>query len=232
MTRSDAAKLWRPTLGFGLGGAAIALLTWLAFTLHVGLAIVALLDMIVIVQVSTMGNLVPAVALALIAAASIDFFFTQPIFSFRMDQPEDIVAVVVFVSTAVIITTLVRRGRRLAAAAALSDQLRLVIDTIPAVVWSNLPDGSTQFLNQRFRDYSGLGGEEARATGWLNCCIRTTARRPTGTPPSPPARRSKGRRGCVPPMAVTAASCCASRRCLAGTATSPTGTRPVRTSKT
>jgi PAS domain S-box-containing protein len=40
------------------------------------------------------------------------------------------------------------------------DRLRLVIDTLPALAWSKLPDGSADFLNQRFREYTGLSVEE------------------------------------------------------------------------
>lgn len=39
---------------------------------------------------------------------------------------------------------------------ALKDQFRLAIDTIPGLVWSALPDGATEFLNQRWLDYTGL----------------------------------------------------------------------------
>jgi PAS domain S-box-containing protein len=47
------------------------------------------------------------------------------------------------------------------------DHLRLVIDTIPGLVWSKLPDGSDDFLNQRFREYTGLAVEEGLREGWL-----------------------------------------------------------------
>jgi PAS domain S-box-containing protein len=47
------------------------------------------------------------------------------------------------------------------------DRLRLVIDTIPALVWSKFPDGSADFLNQRFREYTGLSVEEGLGEGWL-----------------------------------------------------------------
>src|SRR5713226_951733 len=47
------------------------------------------------------------------------------------------------------------------------DHLRLVIDTIPALVWSKSPDGSADFLNQRFRVYTGLSVEEGLGEGWL-----------------------------------------------------------------
>jgi PAS domain-containing protein len=35
-------------------------------------------------------------------------------------------------------------------------ELRDVIDTIPAIVWSVLPDGSNTYVNKRFVEYSGL----------------------------------------------------------------------------
>src|SRR6202022_222940 len=47
------------------------------------------------------------------------------------------------------------------------DRLRLVIDTLPALVWSKLPDGSADFLNQRFREYTGLSVEEGLGWGWM-----------------------------------------------------------------
>jgi len=47
------------------------------------------------------------------------------------------------------------------------DRLRLVIDTIPALVWSKFSDGSADFLNQRFREYTGLSVEEGLGEGWL-----------------------------------------------------------------
>jgi PAS domain S-box-containing protein len=47
-------------------------------------------------------------------------------------------------------------------------ELRLVIDTIPAIVWRKLPDGSADFINQRFREYWGLSVEEGLGWGWVN----------------------------------------------------------------
>jgi len=47
------------------------------------------------------------------------------------------------------------------------DRLPLVIDTLPALVWSKLPDGSADFLNQRFREYTGLPTEEGLGWGWM-----------------------------------------------------------------
>jgi PAS domain S-box-containing protein len=46
------------------------------------------------------------------------------------------------------------------------DQLRLIIDTIPALAWSTASDGSLEFVNRRWREYTGLSIEEVRGTGW------------------------------------------------------------------
>jgi PAS domain S-box-containing protein len=46
------------------------------------------------------------------------------------------------------------------------DQLRMMIDTIPTLAWSCRPDGTTEFLNQRWLDYTGLSFEEALGWGW------------------------------------------------------------------
>src|SRR5712672_900395 len=46
------------------------------------------------------------------------------------------------------------------------DFLRVTIDTIPVLAWCTRPDGSTEFLNQRWLDYTGLAIEEARGWGW------------------------------------------------------------------
>jgi PAS domain-containing protein len=43
--------------------------------------------------------------------------------------------------------------------------IRLVVDAIPTLAWSARSDGSTDFFNQRWLDYTGLSAEEARDWG-------------------------------------------------------------------
>src|ERR1700676_255648 len=45
--------------------------------------------------------------------------------------------------------------------------LRLIIDIIPTIVWRKLPDGSADFLNRNFREYTGLSLEEGLGWGWM-----------------------------------------------------------------
>ena len=46
-------------------------------------------------------------------------------------------------------------------------RLRLIIDSIPAIVWRKLPDGSADFFNQNFREYTGLSSEDGLGWGWM-----------------------------------------------------------------
>ncbi len=46
-------------------------------------------------------------------------------------------------------------------------ELRDVIDTIPATVWSTRPDGSNTYVNKHFMEYSGLSAEQTAGSGWL-----------------------------------------------------------------
>ena len=45
-------------------------------------------------------------------------------------------------------------------------RIRQIIDTIPAYAWSTLPDGSVDFINQRFVEFTGRSIEELQGWGW------------------------------------------------------------------
>jgi PAS domain S-box-containing protein len=46
------------------------------------------------------------------------------------------------------------------------EAIRLVIDTIPALVWSSLPDGTVDFTSRRWLEYTGLSSEQALGWGY------------------------------------------------------------------
>jgi formate hydrogenlyase transcriptional activator len=47
-----------------------------------------------------------------------------------------------------------------------AQDVRLVVDTIPTLAWSARSDGSADFFNRRWLDYTGLSAEQARDWGW------------------------------------------------------------------
>ncbi|MET0622232.1 MAG: PAS domain-containing protein [Pyrinomonadaceae bacterium] len=48
----------------------------------------------------------------------------------------------------------------------MQNEIRLIVDALPGLVWSALPDGQIDFLNQRWCEYTGLSLEEACGVGW------------------------------------------------------------------
>ena len=45
-------------------------------------------------------------------------------------------------------------------------KVRRVIDTIPTLAWCSLPDGTNEFLNKNWHEYTGLSPEESHGWGW------------------------------------------------------------------
>jgi PAS domain S-box-containing protein len=51
-------------------------------------------------------------------------------------------------------------------------ELRRFVNHVPALGWSALPDGSLEYVNQRFRDYTGLSPDELYGSGWKSAIHR------------------------------------------------------------
>jgi PAS domain S-box-containing protein len=47
------------------------------------------------------------------------------------------------------------------------DELRVLIDAIPQFVWMMRPDGSAQYSNRRWCDYTSMTSQQAQGDGWL-----------------------------------------------------------------
>src|SRR5256885_17204731 len=45
-------------------------------------------------------------------------------------------------------------------------RLQTVIDTVPSFLWTSLPDGSKEYLNKRWYEYTGLTLEQGKGWGW------------------------------------------------------------------
>jgi hypothetical protein len=58
------------------------------------------------------------------------------------------------------------RKRAEEALAASENNLKLIIDTMPALAWSTTPDGSADFFNKHYLEFVGLSAEQASGWGW------------------------------------------------------------------
>lgn len=65
-----------------------------------------------------------------------------------------------------LLTDIDERKRAEEALATNERNLKLIIDTIPAMAWSARPDGSAEFVNEHYIDFTGLSAEQASGWGW------------------------------------------------------------------
>ena len=167
MKHNQTYRLWRSAALCLFGSIGLALLTFVCFRLHVSITTAALLYLIVVVLVSLEGSFVFSAVVSIIAILCLDYFFTEPRFhiDITLSEPLNAVALMTFFGTALVITSLMAKVRQsFQDIRALRDQHQLVIDTVPALVWSALPDGAADYLNQRWLDYTGLALGEG--LGW------------------------------------------------------------------
>ena len=96
--------------------------------------------------------------------------------------------------------------------AATERNLKLIIDTTPALIWSTGPDGITDSVNQHFLDYVGLSwGATARPRMGGRAASRRSRRthRCMERAAELPDRQGKQRRACAATTASTVGFCCA-----------------------
>jgi len=154
-----------------LGTIAMALLTLAFYWLQPGALPVAVLFIAVLLMVSLSGNLAASVWVSLIAVVFLDYFFTPPQFRlWPIREARDVVTLAGFLAIALVINRLVRSTRQsLKEVEAAHEQLRQVIDTVPALLTSAGPDGVVEFVNKQWSDFLGLSLEEFRSGGWAAC---------------------------------------------------------------
>jgi PAS domain S-box-containing protein len=154
---------------------ALAVVTFVCFRLRADLATTAFIYLAVLVLLSLFGSYLASGFLILMAVAGLAYFFAPPGFSSAMGLPQDIALVIVFLLTPLTVTGLVRRARKLTEAARQAEdvakqaarELRLAINTIPALVWIALPDGSLDFVNRRWQEI-GLSLDDLQGSEWIN----------------------------------------------------------------
>ena len=105
-------RFWRAVVPCLLGSIVVAFVTFVCFRLHVNLTIACLLYLTIIVVLSFMDEFVASAFVSIISVLCLDYFFAPPIFSLRLNDPLDIVALFVFLGTALLISRVMSQRRR------------------------------------------------------------------------------------------------------------------------
>ena len=143
-----------------LGLVLLATVTGLYFWLDVPLVAAAFTYLVVLVLLSLVSNLSSLIVLSFIGVCCLSYFFAPPIYSFRVDYPQDLTTIAAFVITSFIVNFLVTRvrieqGAHLRTCESLRDAnqrlettnkalreseykfRRIHFDTVPSLLWSD-----------------------------------------------------------------------------------------------
>ena len=94
-----------------LGLVSLATVTGLYFWLDVPLVAAAFTYLVALVLLSLVSNLSSLIVLSFIGVGWLSYFFAPPIYSFRVDYPQDIITISAFVITSFVVNFLVTRVR-------------------------------------------------------------------------------------------------------------------------
>jgi K+-sensing histidine kinase KdpD len=102
------------TLGFAasasVGCLAVALTTYCCFEFHLNLTITSFIYLIIVVLQSLRGSFASSALVSVVTVGCLDFFFTQPLFSFEVTNSIDILALASYLITGLVITRLTTRA--------------------------------------------------------------------------------------------------------------------------
>ena len=147
------------------GAIGLSLLTFICLRLGLGIERTGFVYLIVISLLSMMGSFIGSAVLSVAAVGCLDYFFTEPKFSFLVAYPNDLLAMAAFLTASFVVCGLTAKVRREAEQARIS--LGDLIETIPGLIWSALPDGSRDFHSRRWLEFTGLSSDEATGDGWI-----------------------------------------------------------------
>jgi PAS domain S-box-containing protein len=150
--------------------AAVLAITALVFVIHVQhdrlLSAALNLFLIVVLAASIRWGTGYAIFLSLLSALAFSLSL-PPAGHFHLRDARVWTLIIACSVTGCVAGQLSRRARREALHARRSEkEVRDVIETIPAMAWSALPDGSSTFVSRRWTEYTGLTAEDAAGSGW------------------------------------------------------------------
>ncbi|MGZ8783567.1 MAG: DUF4118 domain-containing protein, partial [Gaiellaceae bacterium] len=115
--RPGALPRRRVRLGFLLAAVGLPLLTWVLTNLrtHLGLPSILLLFLLLVVVVSAVGGVWPALAAAVAGFLLVNWYFTPPVHTFTIAAGENLLALSVFLAVAAVVSAFVSLAARRAA---------------------------------------------------------------------------------------------------------------------
>jgi two-component system sensor kinase FixL len=130
-----------PAVQFLVGVTILAMVTAASFKLGFNHTSVALIFLIAIGLVSLFGHIIPALAVTIVAAGLLAYYFSEPIFSFYIASTEEVIALAIFLTAALFTVALV--GRVKSSGAQLRERAHLLDLTHDTIFVRDMSDAIT-----------------------------------------------------------------------------------------
>jgi two-component system sensor histidine kinase KdpD len=159
----------RRLAGVLLAAAMLPLLTYVLtiFRPHLDIADELLIYLVVVVAVTVLGGFWPAVLAAVAASLLLNWYFTEPIHTFTIQQPKELLALLLFVTVAVAVSSVVHlAARRAVQAARAREEAAALLELAQTVLGG--ADSPAAVLEHLTRTHGGQAELQERVSGrWV-----------------------------------------------------------------
>src|SRR5580704_2320458 len=159
----------RRLAGVLLAAAMLPLLTYVLtiFRPHLDIADELLIYLVVVVAVTVLGGFWPAVLAAVAASLLLNWYFTEPIHTFTIQQPKELLALLLFVTVAVAVSSVVHlAARRAVQAARAREEAASLLELAQTVLGG--ADSPAAVLEHLTRTHGGQAELQERVAGrWI-----------------------------------------------------------------
>ena len=172
----------RRLAGVLLAAALLPLLTWVlaASRGHLNLADDLLVYLVAVVTITVVGGFWPAVLASVAASLLLNWYFTEPIHTFTIQQPRELLALLLFVTVAVAVSSVVHLAARRAVQAARATQEAASLLELAQTVLGGA-DSPAAVLDHLTRTHGGRAELQERVAGrW----VRAASSRVEGSLPT------------------------------------------------
>jgi two-component system sensor histidine kinase KdpD len=168
-SEAGAIDVRRRLAGVLLAAALLPLLTYVltVFRPHLNLADDLLIYLVVVVAITVLGGFWPAVLAAVAASLLLNWFFTQPIHTFTIQEPRELLALLLFVTVAVAVSSVVHlAARRAVQAARAREEAASLLELAQTVLGG--ADSPAAVLEHLTRTHGGQAELQERVAGrWI-----------------------------------------------------------------
>ena len=168
-TPGGAIDIRRRLAGVGLAAALLPLITVVlaAWRPHLNLADDLLIYLVAVVTITVLGGFWPAVLAAVAASLLLNWYFTEPLHTFTIQEPKNLLALLLFVTVAVAVSSVVHlAARRAVQAARAREEAASLLELAQNVLGG--ADSPKAVLDHLTRTHGGQAELQERAGGrWV-----------------------------------------------------------------